>query len=785
MSRFLIPPEQLKQRAISHRIDFDSTRDLTPLSGAIGQDAARRALRFGLLFPGNGQHVYVCGRPGSRRRQMIDSVVRELKPEPRQSRDFCYVHNFSNPDRPRLIRLKSGQGRAFQQQMMRIGLFVRERLPEILGNDPIRSRCESRLSAAERDVRELLRPVEKQLKADGLGLLRSQSGANARIEIGVRMLGKPVSFEEFRDLVARKQVTEEERRDIQEKIEHHQPEMHRIARQIREIWHDAQRQIDQIKTSETARLLGEMTAEIARQFRADGVDLFLRDVIDDILEKRVGHDTGHLADPTVLYGVKILKTDSGEKTAPFIAPELISPGSLFGGVNPVWRSGERAVASFHGIHAGALIEADGGFVVLDAEDLIDQPVLLRRLVRSLRSEATEILAPVPEQSQSAQSLKPDPIPIDCGVILYGDADAYGKLASLDREFAQQFRVMARLRESIPNDEEGIEQVAALLATIIKEQSLLPLDRSAINAVIDHVLRRSGRADRLVPDESDLAFLLREATFLAGEAGRDQVGHTDIEQALEARRERASVAWFEALELLSSGTRALETRGRRVGQINITTTLATLDQRFALPVRIDIAIGSVSASPQAHWTGVDQNGDPFSRPVPALAETIAGFLHLDGNAPEVRLSQSGGPPPGSDDIEAAMAPLACALLATLAGVPVRQELLISAAVDLRGQLTPVRRITERVEAFYQACLADSLSGKQGVALARRNVDRLAPDQEIIKACTSNTFRLYGLDTLTQALELLTGQHPGTWQDGQFTEDSLLARARAQAMQSSQS
>ncbi len=779
MARFVIPPEKLKRRAASDKIDIDSTADATPLAGTVGQHTARKALRFAIDFPGIGQHVFVRGRPGSRRRRLVRSVIDEISPEPRQARDFCYVHNFVNPDRPKLICLKSGQARAFQQQMLRIGLFVKERLPEILDNDPIRGRRESREVAAEREVRELLKPFEKKIEAEGLGLIRSQSGPNARLELGIKVMGKPVSLEEFRSMVARKQASEEERRSVNGKIERFQPELQKIARQIRDVWQQTQRHIEQINVSEAARILGEMSTEVTRQFRAPGVESFLRDVIDDVLEKRVGHDTRHLADPSVLYSVKVLKTDPGGKAAPVISPDLISAGNLFGSVDPAWRSGERSVASFRGIHAGALIEADGGFLVLDAEDLIHQPELLRRLVRSLRSEATEILAPTPDWSHAAQSLKPEPVPIDCGVIVVGDREAYQRLAELDKDFNEQFRVLADLLDTVPRDTDGIKEICGLLAAVIEEQSLLHLDRAAIAAVVDYIGRSAGRTDALAAHPGDLSALLREATYIASEAKRDQVIRDDIEQALQNRRERSSVAWHELLGSLKQGnTAGLQTRGRKSGRVLVTTTRTDAGQTFALAASIDIGI-TPSTTGQAILSGEDSAGNAFQHPIPELARMVGEILHLETGL-DIRMIQTGGMSPCPEDIDAAMAAMACGALAVLAKAPLRQEFLFAAAVDDRFQLTDIRRINERIEAFHDACQVDGLSGQQGVAMSRQNIDRLALDQRIIKACTNDAFRLYVLDTLGQALELVTGQRAGSWKDGEFTAESILARARENAL-----
>ncbi len=777
MAKFVIPPEKLRRQSDTSSVSADSSAEISPLRGTAGQDTARKALVYAINFPGSGQHVFVRGRPGSRRRRLINSIFEELRPEPRQARDFCFVHNFANPDRPRLIRLKSGQGRQFQQHMLKIGLFVKERLPEILENDPIRSRRESRKVAAEREIRDLLKPFEKKIEAEGLGIIRSQSGSSARLELGIKVMGKPVSLEEFRSMVARKQASEADRRTVNEKAERFQPELQKITRQIRELWQQTRQHIDQINVSEAARILGEMSSDVTRQFRARGVESFLRDVIDDVLEKRVGHDTRHLADPSVLYSVNVLKSDVGRERAAVIAPDLISAGNLFGSVDPAWRSGERAVASFRGIHAGALIEADGGFLVLDAEDLIHQPELFRRLIRSLRAEATEILAPTPDWSHAAQSLKPEPVPIDCSVIVFGDHEAHQKLNELDKEFSEQFRILADLQDTVPRNKEGIAEICALLAAIVDEQSLMPLDRSALAAVIDHIGRHTPLRGELAIRPGDLAALLRESTFIAGEEERDIITAADVEQTLQNRRDRSSVSWRAHLRQLSDGADALQTRGKKSGRAVITTTSTEAGETFALPATIELALSNGHGNAILVCEGAD--GQEHTSALVRLPELVANVLRLE-SIPHLRFNQLAGTALSSEDIDMALLAMTCLTLSTLAGYPMRQDILLAASLDTRNQLTPGRRINERIEAFHDACLVDGLSGQQGVAIARSNIDRLALDSSIIKDCTNDTFHIHGLDTLKQALELVTGQRVGIWNDGEFTADSLLASARANAI-----
>jgi ATP-dependent Lon protease len=393
MVNFTIAPEQLRWTPGDDSVKEKSTRKAPQSIGVVGQSDARQALKLALTSQSWHHNAYLRGSEASGRRALVHSLLDELKPAPRRSLDFCYVHNFAHPDRPRLIVLPGGQGRHFQQAMTRISLFVRDRLPEILKNDPIRSRREARKEAAEREIRHKIKPVEARLAEDGLALMRTQSGPTSRVSIYPQVMGKTVSPEEYRNLVTQGQAREEDRLKALKKAEHWQPEVNRFAHEINQIWQQAIQHIDQINATETARILGEMTTEVAKRFRADGLDIFLREIIDDIVEKRVRRDTSHLADPTLLYGVNVLTARADRKKAPTVYANQPSVANLFGTIDPAWLSGNRAVSSFRGIRTGSLLEADGGFLILDAADLISEPGCWRMLMRTLRTGLSEVVPP--------------------------------------------------------------------------------------------------------------------------------------------------------------------------------------------------------------------------------------------------------------------------------------------------------------------------------------------------------------------------------------------------------
>lgn len=770
MARYAIPPERLRWQPDNDVIPGDSTRDIPVIEGTLGQDAAAEALHYGIASPGHNQHVFLRGRRGSGRRRLLDSMFGSLRPKARQARDFCFVHSFSNPDRPRLIVLPRGEGRPFQKQMHRIALFVRERLPDILANDPIRGRREARREAAERDIRLLLRPLEKKLEAEGLALIRSQAGPNARLQVSVRIMGKPVSQEEFRNMVARKQATEEDFKKFEERIKSYDDEITRISRQIRKKWQQAQQHIEQIDITETARIMGEMTAEVSQRFKADGIDTFLREVIDDVLEKRIGHETSQLADPSVLYGVNVLNMGGPDEGAPVVATSSISPASLFGTVDPAWRSGGRAVASFQGIRSGTLIQADGGFLVLDAEDLASEPGVFRQLLRILRAGNVTIAAPTGDWSQTAQSLRPEAVPIDIGVILVGDDAAYEKLESISREFSRRFRLLADLDTNVARDADGIDRTCRYISAVVQQEGLPPLTRPALAAVVEISARLSDEASRLTTQIGRLSEIVREAAFLASGNDETEIGREHVEKAFARIRRRAGLPSTGRMQHnIDSGL--IRLRGRSPGQLNLVTRERLADEIFGVPARLSVAVAGASGTSLS----LESGGQSLSVRQ-FLLPMIAELLHLD-NLPNRHAAITIEPVVQPGDEAATLLGQACGLLAALAGLSIRQELAVIGSLDARGQVGRVDHVNERIEAFFDACSQVGLNGQQGVIIPTVDKDRLALDRRVIKACTNDQFQVMAVASIAEAVERLTGKTAGTWKEHDFPEDSVLGMARA--------
>ncbi len=765
MANLELSPEQLTWKPDSKSVAVDSTSDAKASRSLIGQQAARDALRFALASRAPDANIFVRGPEGSGRTTLVRTLLAESDARDSSASDFCYVHNFAHPDRPRLIRLPAGQGRNFQQAMTQISLFVRDRLPEILKNDPIRSRRDARKESAEREIRLKVAPLEKRLEEDGLALVRTQSGPSSRVAIYPRIMGKAVSPEEFRNLVTQNQAREEDRQRATEKIESWQSEVNKVAHAVNQIWQQALQHIDQINATETARILGEMTADVGRKFKAPGLDIFLREIIDDIVEKRIGRDTSHLAEPTLLYGVNVLTSRAGGGKAPVVFANQPSAASLFGTIDPAWMSSGRAVTSFRGIRTGDLLEADGGFLVLDAADLIDSPGSWRLLMRALRTGRAEVVPPELGWPYSAQSLKPEPIEVRARIILIGDQATWDQLMREDRDFRHRFNVLIDLEDSLPRDREGINDYVHFLARLADREQLPAFERGAILAIIEQGARQARRAERLSARFGPIADLAREAAAVAAEDGSRSVEAEHVTTAIKHRRERSRQPLLRLLRDIDHGASNLTVRGRIDGRINTVSTRVSGSIGQGMPLSL---LGAVAPGGDRHWS---LEGMSLSSAFPAM---IGRLLNLDSPTGVNAWLEANQPLTDPDrGLELAQA---CCLLGLLANTPLRQDVAVIGAVDPRAAVRSVEAVNERIEAFYALCKHAGVSGQQTVVIPRANLGELMLESEVVKACTNDRFQVLAVDTVAQALEVATGARAGVWREGAFSDESLLGRAR---------
>ena len=775
-----LAPGDLRWRCEAESLPFATTDDVEPAPGVIGQDAAIEALRFGLETRAVGQNVFVRGLMGTGRMTLVRRVLEELKPTRPGASDRCYVHNFAQPDRPRLVSPPQGQARRFRRLVDEMADFIRDDLRRALGAERIRARKAEIDQRAENEVTSVVAPFERALSEAGLALVTLPTGTVGHAVIFPLVDEKPVTPQEFEQLHEQGKVSDEQLDHFRQQREAFEKELAEIHRQVHDIRRRHAETVGPLLEGEARAILAEFVSRIIAEFPEPEVKTFLSEIIDDVVEQRLAAlGSEEQQDFTGLYRVNVLLQPTDSETCPIIIENTPTMTNLLGAVDR--ESGPMGMfrSDHMMIRAGSLLRADGGYLILEARDVLTEPAAWKVLVRTLRSGRLEIVPPEMSYPWLSPSLKPEPIDINVKVVLLGDAGLYYALDSMDDDFPNLFKVLADFDTVIPRDEDGVGHYSAVLSRIARDENLPPLDRSAVAALVEHGARIAAKGSKLTARFGRVADIAREGAFIAGKAGTTVITGDDIRNAIRRTKRRADLPSRRFRELLADGTICVETTGSAVGQINGLAVLQAGPLTFGFPARITATIGPGTAGVINIEREAALSGAIHTKGFYILGGLLRRLLQTDHPLAfdaSVAFEQSYG---GIDGDSASGAEICC-LLSALTELPIRQGLAMTGAIDQIGHLLAVGAINEKIEGFFDMCCDAGTVDGAGVIIPSSNASDLMLRHDVVEACHKGRFHVYAVGTVHDAIELLTGLAPGTRDEqGNYAEGSVLALAVARA------
>ncbi|HVV83918.1 MAG TPA: Lon protease family protein, partial [Kofleriaceae bacterium] len=430
------------------------------------------------------------------------------------------------------------------------------------------------------------------------------------------------------------------------------------------------------------------------------------------------------------------------------------------------------------IRPGALHRANGGYLLLDAARLLQQPLSWPALKRALRSRELRIESPGQAIGlATTTSLDPEPIPLDLKVVLFGDRLLYYLLADADPDLADLFKVMADFEEALDRSPEAEALYARMLAGLVAREHLRPFDRGAVARIIEHAARLAGDGRKLSVHMRSIGDLMREADHAAAAGARATVTAADVEEAIGDQRRRLGRVRERTLEAIRRETILIDTAGDKVGQVNGLSVVELGGHAFGHPTRITARARIGDGKVIDIEREVELGGPIHAKGVMILAGLFAGRY-----APHQPLSlsativfeQSYGPVEGDS---ASLAEL-CALVSALSEVPIRQRLAVTGSISQLGEVQPIGGVNEKIEGFHDVCCERGLAGGEGVIIPRANVDHLMLRSDVVAAVAAGRFHLHAVADVDEAIELLTGVAAGARDaDGLFPEGSVNALVEA--------
>jgi len=787
-----LPPEKLRWHCDPARIPFQTTAEVEPTVNDMGQDRAMRALRMGVELKASGYNLFVCGLSGTSRGGMIVRMVEEMHLETETAPDRCYVNNFKNADRPRLLTLPRGQANAFKKEVESGIDFLRRRIPQVFEGEPFqrqKTRIVERFTVREK---ELMDDFTRRIAREQFALGRMQVGAVALPEIFPVLEGQMVPIEEIPKMVQEGKLESVAAEDLERKYDQFRQEFTVVYRKTLSLSRELASEMSYLEQEAASVLVDGVIEELKEKYPSPQISEYLEEVRHHILDnldpfkEREGEDEQPPSeggggqrpertdrDPFRVYGVNVILAHGEQEKVPVIFETIPTYANLFGTIHRSYDTRGGWNSDFMDLRGGSLLRADGGFLVMYALDTLTEAGVWRTLKRTLNHGKLEIQPVDVFFPFSTAALKPEPIEIQVKIILIGDRDMYELLYDYEDDFKKIFKVRVEFDEEMAWSEEVIRQYAGRLRKLSDDEHLCPFDRTAVAVLLEHGVRRAGRRGKITARFFDLADLAREASYVAKHEKAAVVTAEHVRKAQEAQIDRHNLTETKIREMVEQNLLFIDTTGARAGQVNGLSVLEIGGYAFGKPVRITAAV----ALGKLGIINVERESNLSGRFHDKGVQIISGYLRRTF-AQDKPLSLSASvcfeQSYSGVDGDSASSTEIYAILSALSEIPIKQELSVTGSVNQQGDVQPIGGVNQKIEGFYDVCKLKGLTGTQGVLIPAENVEDLMLRDEVIDAVAKKKFHIYPVATIEQGIEILTGVRAGKrGKTGKFEPGSVFA------------
>jgi lon-related putative ATP-dependent protease len=765
---------------------FKTTDDIANIEGSIGQERALASIEFGLGMTNNGFNLYLAGEPGTGRNSTISSMLKkQVKNSPPPS-DWCYVHNFEEPDAPIALPLPAGMGGELAADMRELLDYVRANIPSALESKEYETNRVTIIEQYQEKNGEIFSDLEKEASEKGFALQRTVSG----LVIVPQKEGRNFTQEEYEAL----EKGERERidalgRDLTEKLND-------ALRQVRENEKALRDSLAQLDRELGLSAVGHHLNPLKEKYTGfQKIQHYLESVQEDLLLNL--EDFKPQAPPPQIpglrlpkqeptferYQVNVLVENNPDDGAPIVFESNPTYNNLFGRIENIMQMGGVATTNFTLIKPGALHRANGGYLVVDAREVLINPFAWESLKRCIRN--TEIkIEDVLEQYRfmTVVSLKPEPIPLHAKIIMIGSLWIYNLLFYLEPDYRKFFKVKADFDSRINRSPEIMQDYALFVATHCKKEGLVPFDPTGVAALLEHASRLVEDQDRLSAQFMELCDLIREASYWAARSGAQVVDRSWVKKAIQEKTYRCNRIEERIQEYLADGTILCDTTGSVVGQINGLSVITVGDYTFGRPSRLTTRVSQGRAGMVNIEREVKLSGPIHDKGVMILTGYLGGKFARDkplSFSASICFEQSYEGVEG----DSASSTELYSLLSAFSGLPLRQGIAVTGSVNQHGQVQPIGGVNYKIEGFYAVCKAKGLTGDQGVVIPKLNERNLMLNDEVVQAVESGRFHIWSVEDVDQGIEILTGMPAGKpAEDGSYPAGTVnfLVNQRLNAM-----
>lgn len=758
-----------------------STKRIKPLNNFLGQDRARASVEAGIALPYSGYNIFAVGTAGLGKRTMIKRLLQQHAKTMPTPDDWVYLNNFKNPRQPIALRFPAGQGVKFQNALQQTWQIILKQLERRFSAESYHNRIER----IRQDTGDVQQQALVELTKEGEELDLKLISRNDK-HVFVPMQLKDNEYHELTQTDLNT-LNSKERAEITSNIRYMEKKLERLGLHLGDLEDDARDQVSSLNRDIATQVVTPRVESILNKNKdVKGLDLYLKhyaeDIIDNvelILEQEEDDFTPALFNRVPSrYQANVIVSNKPNSGAPVIFEDFPTHYNLLGHVEQLTHNGT-ITTDFTLIRPGSLHQANGGFLMLEAEQLLEQPYAWQGLKRALKSGQLKLSSLEHMLTLTGSiSIEPASVPLEIKVVLLAEPEIYYEILEVEPELGSVFKIRADFTDTLQRNDSNEQAYMQLIADYVQADKLLPFDRSALAALLTDSSRQAEDQSSLSLHASTLGDLIREAHHHAFKAGDKIVTDEHVNQALHHRQYRLGYLRELYWQDLSRGTQLIETSGHRLGQINALSVIHYADVEFGLPSRLTASVYQGGGDILDIERSVELGGSLHAKGVLLMSSFLKAhfgreqILHFSA---ALAFEQSYGQVDGDSATVAELS----ALISAICQIPIDQSWAITGSMNQLGQVQPIGGVNAKIEGFYDACKLQGLTGKQGVIIPRQNMQHLMLRQDVSEAVKAGLFHVHAIDTIDQALEILMARPVGTLdKKGRYSKNSIYAAVMEQ-------
>ena len=777
LEKYKVSINDLKNKCDKNIFPYDTTEKWMVERELIGQKRAMEALRYGLSMKRKGYNIFVSGATGTGRNSYSYLLAKEYAKNRIIPKDWIYVYNFDKPNSPRAISLEAGEGIRFKSDIEDAIKGLEGEIPQALSSKSYESRENIIINQNQTLAQDILKELNIVAKEHNFIFKQTERGI-----LSIPLInGKPMTEEEMENLSDDEM---EVLREISVKLGQNSYD---YVRKIKEVEDKLNYEIKDLQEDEVFKVIKSFINPIRHKYKSNQeIDKFLIETKEDILknydefleeegEERYIKDLlsqgNKKQDFLGRYSINLFIDRSQTTEAPVVREMNPNYYNLFGKVEYANEMG--AVKTDHTrIKPGSMHEANGGYIIIQAKDILQSKLSWDGLKRAITTSELRIENTIGSNIIS-ETIKPGPIPLDIKIIIIGDYMTYHILYNYDEEFKKLFKIRSDFDTEMERNEENILKIGSFVALKCKEEDLLAFDNEALAAIVDLSSRIAEEKNKLTADFNELVEIIYEADGWARADFKDMVTKEYVEKAIGKKRYRNNSYEEKILELINDGILLIDTEGEKIGEINGLSVIDLGQYSFGRPTKITANTyfgkdGIINIEKEA-----EQSGNIHDKGVLLmsgyLGEKYSQDIQLSMTA-SIAFEQSYD---GVDGDSASSTEL-YVILSSLAELPIRQNIAVTGSVNQKGLIQPIGGVNEKVEGFYEICKLKGFKGGEGVVIPSRNIGNLMLNDEVIKAVEDGIFTVYAINTINEGMEILTGVKAGELdENGEYEKNTINA------------